>query len=159
MILRPSFCAASIRARSASSFGQFDFAGRLDVVDLRRNFRFAADPDQFIERLEQLVSLAPHVRNIFALIFRRDLAELDQLRRFGVKGRRIDQRGADAERAGFHLLADQRAHLVELLRRRRLVFEPDHILANRGRADERGDVAGDAALLRETADTRPASST
>src|SRR5205085_12696314 len=52
-----------------------------------------------------------------------------------------------AERAGFHLAAHQFAHLVELRRRRRLVFEADDVFADRRRADERGDVRRDAALF------------
>jgi hypothetical protein len=52
-------------------------ASRFYVIKLGRNPGFAADSDQFIERFEQLISLAPHVRNVFALIFGSDLAQLD----------------------------------------------------------------------------------
>ena len=68
----------------------------------------------------RLVSFAPHVRDVFALIFRGDFAELDQLLGLRIKGRRINQRRADPERARFHFLADELAHLLELLRRRLL---------------------------------------
>src|SRR5206468_2985460 len=49
---------------------------------------------------------------------------------------------ANAKRAGFHLLPDELAHFIHLLRRGLLVFEADNVLANRGRADKGGDVAG-----------------
>ena len=115
------------------------------MINLRRNSRFAADPDQLIERFKQPVSFAAHVRDIFALIFRRHFAQLDQLIGFRIKRRRINQRCADAKRACFHFLTNEFAHLIELLRCRRFVFEPDHVLANRRRSDERGDVARDTA--------------
>ena len=83
-------------------------------------FASRADPHQFVERFEQLVSFAPHVRDVFALVFRRDFAQLDQLFGFRVKRRRINQRRADAERPGFHFFPHQLAHFVELLRRRPL---------------------------------------
>ena len=117
------------------------------MINLRRNIRFPADPQQFVDCLQQLVPFAPHVRNVFALIFRRDFAQLDQLLGLGVKRRRINQRGADPERARFHLLPDELPHLLELFRRRLFVFEANDKIADRGRADERRDVAGDAALL------------
>jgi hypothetical protein len=66
------------------------FAGGFDMINLDGNVRFSRDPQQFIERLEQLISFAPHVRDVFALILCRDFAQLDQLFGFRVKGRRID---------------------------------------------------------------------
>ena len=106
-----------------------------------------ADAQQFVDRFEQLISFAAHVRDVFALIFRGDLAELDQLLGLRIKRRRINQRRADPERARFHFLADELAHFIELLRRRLFVLKADDVFANRGRADERSDVAGNAALL------------
>ena len=131
-------------------FSPVRLAGRLDVINLGRDSSLPADPQQLVDRFEQLVPFAPHVRDVFALIFRGDFAELDQLLGLGVKRRRINQRRADPERARFHFLADQLAHLLELLRRRLFVFEANDVIANRGRADERSDVAGNAALLQIT---------
>ena len=54
-------------------------------------------------------------------------AELDQLFRGGEERRRVDQRRADAERAGLHLLADQAAHTLELVGRRRAVVVADDV--------------------------------
>src|SRR5207253_9204349 len=54
------------------------------------------------------------------------------------------------QRARLHLFANEFAHLIELFRRRLFIFETDHVFANRGRADERCDVAGNAAALQIT---------
>ena len=125
-------------------------AGRFDVINLGRNVRFARDAHELVERFQQLISFAAHVRDVFALVFGRDFAQLDQLLGLRVERRRINERCADAERARLHFLAHELAHLLELLRRRRLVFEADDVLANRGRADERSHVAGNAARFEIT---------
>ena len=70
----------------------------------------------------------------------------DQLRRFGVIRRRVDQRRADAHRAFLHRLADQRAHLRQLGGRRIDVLFAELMHANGGRSDERGEVGRDALL-------------
>ena len=54
-------------------------AGGLEVVDLGRDLRLAADADQLVDRFEQAVPLAAHVRDVLAAVLRRDLAQLDQL--------------------------------------------------------------------------------
>ena len=87
-------------------------AGRLEVIDLGRDARLAADANQLVDRFDQPVALAAHVRDVLAAVLRRDLAQLDQLLGRGVEGRRVDQRRADAERARFHLLPHERAHLA-----------------------------------------------
>ena len=120
MIFSPSFCARFDSRQQFVHFRPVLLAGGFDVINLRRNVRFAADPQQFVERFEQLIPFAAHVRDVFALIFRGDLAQLDQLFGFRIKRRRINQRSADPERARFHFLAHELAHLVELLRRRLL---------------------------------------
>ncbi len=148
--LQPGFARLFDLRQHRVHFFPVRLAGRLDVINLRRNASFLADPQQLVERLQQLVPFAPHVRNVFALILRGDLAELDQLLGLRVKRRRINQRRADPERARFHFLADKLAHLLELFRSRLFVFEADDEIADGGRADERSDVAGNAALLEET---------
>ncbi len=60
---------------------------------------------------------------------------------------RIDQRRADAERAGRHLVADEAAHRVHLGGRRRAVVLADRVDAECRRADVRGDVLRDPVLL------------
>ena len=117
------------------------------MIDFGRDARLAADAEQFVEGLEQAISFAAHVRDVFAFVLGRDLAQFDQLICFGIESRRIDQGGADAECAGFHFLAHQLAHLFQLRRGGRLVFQADDILANGGGPDKRGHVAGNAAGL------------
>ena len=112
------------------------------MIELRRNVRFTRDMQEFVECFEQSIPFAAHVRDIFALVFRGDFAKLDQLFGLRVERRRVNERAANAERAGFHLLPDELAHFIHLLRRGLLVFEADNVLANRGRADKGGDVAG-----------------
>ena len=90
------------------------------------------------------------MRDVFALVFGRDFAELDELIGPGIKGRRINQRRANAERAGFHFPPNEFAHLIELPRRRRFIFESDHVFADRGRADKRGHITRNAAPLEIT---------
>ena len=120
------------------------------MVNLGRDSGFTANPNQFIKRLEKLITFAAHVGDVPALVFGGHFAHLDQFVGFGIKRRRINQRGADAKGARFHFLAHEFAHLIQLLRCRRFVFETDYVFANRGGADKRSDVAGDAVRLQIT---------
>ena len=122
-------------------------AGGFDVVNLRRNPGFAADSDHLIESLEQLISLAAHVGDVFALVFGGDFTQLDELFGFRIKCRRINERRANPEGTRFHFLAHEFAHLVELFRRWLFVLQSDDVLAHSGCAEEGSDVAGDAALF------------
>src|SRR5207249_1633033 len=119
----------------------------LDVIKLYRNVCLTRNAKELIKCFQQPIPFAAHMRDVFAFVFRGDFAKLDQLFSLGVKGWWINQRGADAERAGFHFLSHQLAHLIELFRRRLFVVKADNVLAYRGRAYERGDVAGHAALF------------
>ena len=87
------------------------------------------------------------MRDVFALIFCGDLAQLDQLFRLRVKRRWINQRSANAKRACFHFLAHEFAHLIQLLRRRLLIFKADYVFANGGCTQEGSHIARDAAFL------------
>src|SRR5262249_57396848 len=93
-----------------------------------------ADADELVPRLEHRVRLAPHVRDVLALVLRGDLAELDELLRGRVVARGIDEGRADPERARLHLLADEVAHRVELRRRRVALVESDDVRAKRRRS-------------------------
>src|SRR5690606_2452868 len=118
----------------------------LQVVDLGRDVRLAGDGDQLVDRLEQLVALAPDVRDVHATVLRGDARELDQLARLRVERRRVDQRGADAERTLLHGLSHQRAHALQLIGRGRPVLVADLVDTHRRRADERRDVRRDPTL-------------
>ena len=106
------------------------------MINLSWDSGFAANPDQFINRFEQLIPFAPHMRDVFAPVFGGDFAQLDQFFRFRVKRRRINQRRSNAERTRFHFAAYQIAHLRQLLRRRLLVFQANDVLTDRGGAEK-----------------------
>ena len=60
---------------------------------------------------------------------------------------RVDQRRADAERARLHLVRGPARASVQLRGRGARLSRPDHVLADRGGADEGGHVRRDALLL------------
>ena len=122
-------------------------AGGLEVIDLDRHAALRADRDRFVDRLEQLVGLGAHVRDVDAAVRRHRFRHLDQLVGRRVVARRIDERRADAERAIFHRAADDGAHRVELRGRRLADRFALRVHAHRRRADERADVRRDAVRL------------
>ena len=117
------------------------------MIDFDRETGFATDAHCLLHAFDQLIAFAAHMRRVLATVFRRNLTQLDQLVSLGKESRRIDQRGRDAERAGFHFAPHQLAHLIELRRSRRFVFEADDVFANRGCADKRRKVLRDTSLF------------
>ena len=95
VIFNPSLRAASIRAIDAIHLGPVGLACRFEVIDLRWNIGFAADPNQLVDRLEKAVAFAADVRDVLAAILRRDFAEFDQLFGGRIECGRVDQRGSD----------------------------------------------------------------
>src|SRR5438128_1108705 len=59
---------------------------------------------------------------------------------------RVDEGRADAERAFGHRLAHELLHPLQLCRRGRAIGVADFMNPHRGGANERGDIAGNAAL-------------
>jgi len=57
-----------------------------------RDFGFASDGDEFLERLEKLVPFAAQMRDVNPAVACRHLAERDEFIRFGVKRRGVDER-------------------------------------------------------------------
>ena len=108
----------------------------LDVRDLDRNARFAADAQDFVERFESPVGLVADVADVEAARRRRHLRQFDHFFR-GRKVRRFvfeARRQAEGTRRQF--LREQRLHLREFLRRRRAVQVLAHgLLAQRRVAD------------------------
>ena len=119
------------------------------MIGLCVHLRLARDADQLVERLEEAIALAAHVRDVAAAELAGGLAERDELVRLRVRRRRVDQRAADAERALAHGLAHHVLHLLQLFGRRRDIVIADHVLAHRGGADERSDVRRNALLDQE----------
>ncbi len=143
----PFFRAASTSVDHAVHLRPVRLAGRLQVINLGGQSGLAADADQLVDRFDEAIALAAHVRDVHALVVGRRLRDLDQLLGRRVEARRVDQRRRDAERAVLHLPLHQIAHRLQLLRRGPLVVEADGVFAQRRRADERGEVRRDAALL------------
>ena len=127
--------------------GPVRLPGSLQVVDFGRKTCFATDANGFFDRLGELIGFAANVRDVLTSVFSCNLCQLDQFIGLGESRGRIDESGSHAEGPAFHLPAYQLAHFVELPRSRRLIFESNHVLADGGRADERGEVLGHAALF------------
>ena len=72
-----------------------------------------------------------------------DFRELDDLRGRRERSRHIEQAGAQTEGAVEHALADQAAHLLDLVGGRLAVDRADHLLAHRSLPDERPEVRRD----------------
>ena len=122
--------------------------GRLQMVDVELHAALARDAERLVHRLEQRVALGAHVGDVRAVVRRHRLRHLDQLRRAGVRARRIDEGGRDPERAVAHRVADDGAHRVELRCRRRRGGLADGVGAHGRGAEVRADVDG----VRVTAD-------
>jgi hypothetical protein len=84
------------------------------MIDLDRHPALTTDPDRFVQRLQELIRLGSHVRDVHAAIGRHRAGCLDQLVRPCEGRRRVDQRRRDAERTAFHRPAHDLAHAVEL---------------------------------------------
>jgi hypothetical protein len=74
----PLVRAASIFAIAASSLPPVGPSPRLEVIDLGANVGLLRNRDHFVDRFEQTVPLAAHVRNVHAAGLPGDLRELDQ---------------------------------------------------------------------------------
>ena len=118
-----------------------------EVVDLGGDPAHPGDVDQFVQRLEQLVALAAHVRDVHAAILSDDLRQRDELGCLGVERRGVDQRSAESESAVLHRLPAERPHPFELARRRCAVCVADFVNPQRCRPDEGRHVDADAGRL------------
>ena len=124
-------------------------AGGFQVIKLGGNCCFAGNRDQLVRRLQQARSFAADVRDVHAAVFGGDFRQRDQLFCFRVKGRRVDQRGTDAERSFLHGPAHQHLHPLQFFGCRRTVGVTDFVNPHGGGADERGDIAGNTVLNEE----------
>ena len=109
--------------------------------------RGVGNVDQLIERVQHMGALVAHVRDVHAVIFTRRPGECDQFLGGRVVVRSVDQRGTNAQRTFPHRLSDKILHPRQLVRSRRAVGVSHLVLAHCARANERGDVGGNPALL------------
>ncbi|GBD19536.1 hypothetical protein HRbin27_02043 [bacterium HR27] len=110
------------------------------MVDLHRNVRLVADPDRFLECLEQSPRLAPDVCDVQATEAPHLSADGDDLLGRGISIRRIDQGVGHAESAILHRLGDEPSHGGQLVSRGRGHVVPLHIFPHGAASDERADV-------------------
>ncbi len=139
------------RVKSCKTFGALApvrAPRRLQVIDLRARVRGPRDRDRLVDRLKIAIALRSHMRDVAAAEFRRRLRQRDQLIRFRIKGGRVNQRRADAERALAHRFAHEVLHAREFVRLRRAVFIAEFVNAHRRRADEGRDIRRHAARFK-----------
>jgi hypothetical protein len=120
------------------------------MVDLDGHAAFLPDAQRLVHRLEDLVRFGAHVRDVEAAVRRHRLDDLDQLLGARVVPGRINEGGAEAERAVLHGAAQGGAHGVQRRAGGGAHAKPHPVLAQRARADERADVGRDAARLHRT---------
>ena len=90
-------------------------SGCLQVEDVHGHFRFAADLQRLVDRLQQPVAFVPHVRVVAAAVLAGHASQLGDLLRRGIHGRRIDEGGGDADGPGLHPLAHEVFHPPQLV--------------------------------------------
>jgi len=124
-------------------------AGLFHMVDFGRPAGRLGDGDEFVCRLQHVVALVAHMADVHAAAPGRGGGKRDQLGRFGEGGGRVDERAAKAHGAFIHRLADEVLHLAQLAGIGIDVVLAKYKSADRGRADEAGDIGGDALFLEE----------
>ena len=109
-------------------------AGGFVVGHLDGQAGFFSNANGFAHRIEKTFGFVSHVRDIHAVIFRRDLGQFDHLFGFRESARHIEQSGRKAERAFFHGLRDQLLHLLDLGRRGVAIHAAHDFFTNRALA-------------------------
>ena len=84
------------------------------MVDLHRDPAFLADAHRLVQRLEKLVALAAHVRDVDATIRRHRFRGVDQLLGARIGVRRVDERARDPECTVLHGASDHSTRGVAL---------------------------------------------
>ncbi len=118
-----------------------------EVGDLQGNARLPGRGDGFVQGLEQLLALVPHVGGIDALVPGRRPAQLDELPGLGEGAGSVFQAARKAERPGGHGPLDQKRHPLELLGLWWTVVEAHDRPPNHPLADESRIVDGRPRLL------------
>ncbi len=122
-------------------------AAGLQVIDLGADVRLAGDRQRFVDRLEQTVAFAAHVRDVHAARLRGDLGEFDEFVGLCEHTGDVDERSRQAHGALVHRPAHVAAHPLELLGRGRTIVQADLVGANGRGADERRNVGRNTARL------------
>ena len=85
-----------------------------DVPNLYWNVSFAANPQRFVNRLQNRIAFVAHVSRVDAAGLAGLASQRDQFFSFGVGRGRILERRGDADGAVFHGFAHQFLHLLQL---------------------------------------------
>jgi len=112
--------------------------------DLCRQAALLADLDRLAHAVGDTRRLVAHVRDVDAAHAAGHPRELDDFGGRRERPRHVEQSGAQSERAVLHALLHERAHPVELRRRRFAIGRTDHLIAHRSLADEHREVRRDA---------------
>ena len=126
--------------------GPVRLSARFQVVDLGADVRVARNRQRLVDRLEETVAFAAHVRDVHPAGLRRYLRQLDELVGFREQARHVDQRGGEAHRAFVHRLPHVTAHALELVGGRRAVVVADLVGSHSRSAHERRHVRRGAQL-------------
>ena len=108
---------------------------------------FASDANGFVERGNDGIALAAHVRGVNAAELRGLGCQSDQFFGRGIRRGRVLQRSGYANRAVVHRLAHQRLHAFELGGRRRAIVVADHGPPHLSGADVAGQIDPHALLF------------
>ena len=108
------------------------------------------DADHFLDRRDHadvVVTLVADVARIHTTELPRDRGERDHFFSLGITARRVEEPARETVGALLHRAPHERAHLLELLSRRRAILAADHASAHAAVTDQQRDVRSDAALL------------
>ena len=119
----------------------------LEMPDFDRDVSFAADADGFVERGNDGIAFAAHMRGVDAAELCAFGGESDQFLGGGIGRGRILQRSGDADRAVAHGVAHQRFHPLEFGGGGRAIAIADHRPAHLGGADVARQVDAHALLF------------
>jgi len=119
--------------------------GDLEVDDINRNPRAAADLNRFRDRFENSRAFGANVSRIDSAVLSRDFAHRYQRVGVNPNARRPAQRAGDAERALLHRFTDDDAHAVEFFSRGRASFVAVNFRPDRTGTEVRTNIGRDAA--------------
>src|SRR5262249_12250888 len=120
----------------------------LEMPDLYRDARFAADGERLLDGIHLGIRLAANMRGINTAVARSDLGQGDELCCLSVGARWVDKRAGNAPRTLFHGCIDQLLHSGELLGVGLNVLEAQHGNPYLCGANERAEVDGAARGLK-----------
>ena len=138
----PSARALSSMPSRRSAWPHEAVHGELDVRDLHRDLRLAADAQDLVDRLPEVAVLAADVADVAAAVAAATFARSTTSGARGVDAGVVLEAGGEAERARLHARARRSARICSTSAGGRLAAEvlAHHVAAERAVADVGGDV-------------------